>query len=191
MEHIKGNDMKAALICLGLFATLTSFAQPIISNNDINNSKSLQYDIDGVEMWTIPQAEQTTALENFKFKCSETIPAKFAERISFLSADAQDFEYTTKITTKVYRGLGTQHICRVKVNILSTHKYYFGFDYSKIISVNPYDTCKAMVAELDTQVLEKNLFDRRAYFELGITNNNETYYKKCQVLAIILKGVPK
>lgn len=171
----------------GLWILLTSglaLAAPIINNNDVVKPYSLAYDVDGVEMWTIPPAQRTETLENFTQKCLTEIPDLFRIRIQTLGMSPEDFKYSTKILSKSYRS-GTQYICRTSVELLNK-KNMFKFDYSKIYKENPYETCKNIVRDMDTRVSELNLFDRRVYFEITPISSSEVRYDKCQVLAIKL-----
>lgn len=174
-----------ALAC-ALFVATSSFAGPILNNNDIVTASTLEYDLDGLELWTIPQEERAQTTEQFTNKCLQTIPNLFKERLGILRMNLQDFSYNTSIISKKFPRHGTQIVCRTKVKILSPNVYKFKFDYSKIISERPYETCKAMVEELDTQVEQLSLFDRRVYFQIKTVRNNQLSYEKCQVLAIKL-----
>lgn len=182
--------MKQFLALLVLSSTLTATAGSVfkLNHDDVLEPNLLQYDVEGIEMWNINAEEQEAALAAFNKKCSEEIPARFGARLSEINVDAEDFTMTTSVKTKTYRRLGDHHICRAEVKIIPESKYAFEFDYSKIyrklFRADVYQDCKGLVAELDGQVRELNLFDRRAYFDAIVPKEGEIEFVKCQVLGI-------
>jgi hypothetical protein len=173
---------------------ITSFASAFagnvlkINNNDILTKNFLQYDVDGIEMWNIHPEEQESALVAFKNKCEREIPERFNIRLAELNLISEDFQMATSIETKTYRRVGDHHICRTTVNINPDSNYVFDFDYSKIyrklFRKDVYEDCKGLVSELDKNVQELTLFDRRAYFDSLIPKEGDIDYLRCQVLAI-------
>lgn len=182
--------MKQFIAILMLSSSLSTLAGNIIklNHNDVMKPNLLQYDVEGIEMWNIEAPEQEAALAAFNKKCSEEIPARFADRLSEINVDAEDFQMSTSIVTKTYKRFGDHHICRAEVKIIPESKYAFEFDYSKIFRKlfrkDVYQDCKGLVAELDGQVKELNLVDRRAYFEAIVPKEGQIEFVKCQVLGI-------
>lgn len=182
--------MKHFIAILMLSSSLSALAGNMIklNHNDVLKPNLLQYDVEGIEMWNIKAEEQESALAAFNKKCSEEIPARFGARLNEINVDAEDFEMTTSVRTKTYKRLGDHHICRAEVKVIPESKYQFVFDYSKIyrklFREDVYQDCKGLVAELDGQVRELNLFDRRAYFDAIVPKEGEIEFVKCQVLGI-------
>lgn len=182
--------MKQFFAFLVLSSALTATAGSVfkLNQNDVMKPNLLQYDVEGIEMWNIPVEEREAALAAFSKKCSEEIPSRFGVRLSEINVDAEDFQMSTSIQTKTYKRFGDHHICRAVVTVIPESKYAFEFDYSKIyrklFRADVYQDCKGLVAELDGQVKELNLFDRRAYFEAIVPKDGEIEFVKCQVLGI-------
>jgi hypothetical protein len=182
--------MKTTLALLVLSTSLSALAGNVIklNHNDVLTPNLIQYDVDGIEMWNIKAEDQEAALTAFSKKCSQEIPARFSARLSELSVDAEDFNMTTSVETKTYRRFGDHHICRAEVKIIPESKYAFEFDYSKIyrklFREDVYQDCKGLVTELDGQVSELNLLDRRAYFDAIVPKEGEIEFVKCQILGI-------
>lgn len=171
------NTIKLSFTLCALLLTLatTAFAQ---SNNDIYTFVKLSYEVDGMDVWELPeprtQEQVSHTIKTFKDRCAVEVPKIYYARIAALGLNADDFDVVTSSYKFYYRGYGDSHRCRMTAQIKKRDFYSFKTtktDYYTDTNTTPaFERCKEIRDDLDLRASEINLFDRIIQIEWGRRN---------------------
>lgn len=183
--------MKTLIATLLLALSAQAFTQ-IIQHDDLLQKDLLILNLDGLEIWDVPQSERVQRLEAFTNKCQNEISLRNATHAEEL-AMSHDFFHPNDLVTKYEviknrTSYGDQYFCRGTISIKAKSPFYFSFKYSEIYS-DPNGTeelCRMKISEIDQTAIENRVYTRRAYFVYAQDRRGNPYFPKCQTLKVIL-----
>ena len=164
---------------------------PMLSFAQVNTWKD---NVDGLDLWEIKDPSQVqTAITDFKVKCAGEIIERTKKMIDEVGVSSDDFQYKTRVHSKVYEGYGKAYICELKITAMKNSHFHFSKpsyspDFFDIIDPNTNEViktnveqCKEFSHELEMNARVHRIFNRHALLVWRKNPRNGKFVEACFV----------